>query len=787
MFRISQILGYSLHFGLQAKHFVPYCYLILGSSLLNNAGSLSRVTYKFWAAGFLYALVVTSQSTGRPGHGFIGYGIEMYRPACAYGCHDSISAPLNCTDAEMGDDGDMGGMRRLRKRMGDMGGDSMDDDLPSGDGWMVMDPTPACMANNDFYLQTLAYCLKERCLDVPVSELEEYWALNVAGRKTDQPAPKESYQEALAAITTTPSRELNNSMVLNYTAVVSDEQYIPNYYADLNFEGSEQTHERYGLVIFLTGAFIPIGLSLLRLLPWPVSWVSLFDAYFIDPPVFGSRHASPLWGLGIVPTRGQALFIGYLWLVNIVLSAVGYNPIWPHAWYTSLNKEVTNYVSNRLGLLSFANLPLVVLYAGRNNVLLLLTNWSHTTFLLLHRWIAFICMLQAVLHSAIYLQVYTHFTGYDYESDSQLPYWYWGIIGTLALAILIPASIQPLRQRFYQIFHAIHIAFSILALIGCYLHIYYRFNRQWGYETWVYIAVGVWVFDRLVRIARTVRGGIKRAYVTPIDDEYFRVDIPGITATGHVYLHFPTISTWRIWENHPFSVAGITRGIQAEIQHEVPTAVEGKEPEASETSRSISPPSPPAQLVSGFQDRIGTTFFIRKSQTGLTSRLMASGSHQAVVPVLLEASYPSSSVLKDHHIAPTSSIPHVLLIAGGVGITAILPYVDDISSVLPVIGSRKLYWGVRTLPLVDAVENMLGQMNEGSKGGRRWGRVEVTLSVADRFNLQSLLESELCGKQGGTTVVVCGPPEMADEVRCIVSGLSRHGVVTRLIVESFSW
>ncbi|KAI0387359.1 ferric-chelate reductase [Hypomontagnella monticulosa] len=746
---------------------------------------------------------------GRPGYGFIGYGINMYEPPCAYACHDTISAPLNCTGDDMGGDnsmegmGDMEdmegmdgmdgmegmeGMRRVRKRMGDMGGDSPTEDLPYGDGWMVMDPTPACMAHNDFYLQTLAYCMKMRCPDIPVSELEEFWALNVAGRQVDQPAPKESYQEALAAITTTPTRDLNNSAHLNYTAIVTDEQFIPNYNADWNFGDTERTHERYGLIVFLTGAFIPIGLSLLRLLPWPDSWVSRFNAYVIDPPLFGSKHASPLWGLGIVPTRGQALFILYLWFINILLSAIGINPVWPHSWYGSLREETTGYVGSRLGLLSFANLPLAVLYAGRNNILLLVTNWSHSTFLLLHRWIAFICMLEAVLHSAIYLGIYTIFPGYDHASESQLPYWYWGIIGTLALAIMIPASIQPVREKFYQVFHATHIVFSILSLIGCYLHIYYRFDRQWGYETWVYIAVGIWVFDRVARVARvarTIRSGVKRAYVTLIDDEYFRIDIPDVIATGHVYLHFPTISTWRIWESHPFSVAGITRGIVAESHDDTPIP-EAKSSNASDTSHNRSQ-SPPLRSASKSSGKICTTFFIRKTPTGLTSLLTSSDAQQKGLPVLLEASYPSTSLLHDKHIAPLSSLPNVLFVAGGVGITAILPYIDEVNSIMPATGSRKLYWGVRTLPLVHAVESMLEEKQEKSASIRRWGCVDVTLSVGERFNLQFVLESELRGNQGGTTVIVCGPAGMADEVRYAVSGLSRHGVVTKLVMESFSW
>lgn len=139
-------------------------------------------------------------------------------------------------------------------------------------------------------------------------------------------------------------------------------------------------------------------------------------------------------------------------------------------------------VANRLGLLSFANLPLVFLYAGRINILIWITDWSHSTFLLLHRWIAGIATLQAILHSAVYLYVYVK--AGTHSAESKLPYWYWGIIATLGMFILFPSSILPIRKKFYELFLAWHVIISILIVVGCYYHIIFEFSHQWGYETW---------------------------------------------------------------------------------------------------------------------------------------------------------------------------------------------------------------------------------------------------------------------------------------------------------------
>lgn len=219
-----------------------------------------------------------------------------------HACKDSISAALNCSRSEMeGMDGMEGMAMKMKKRsdevmakrMSSMEGDGSGAEFPSGDGWAVISPTPLCKTENDFYLQTLALCMHTRCPDVGVADLELFWVMNVAGRLMEQPVPKQSYSVSLAAATSAnASRELHNSAVLDYAAVVTDKQWIPNYNADTNFEWVEVNHSKYGLVLFLSGTVIPIGFSLLlRLLPWPATWVTRANALLVDSPLLGKRHA----------------------------------------------------------------------------------------------------------------------------------------------------------------------------------------------------------------------------------------------------------------------------------------------------------------------------------------------------------------------------------------------------------------------------------------------------------------------------------------------------------------
>ena len=382
----------------------------------------------------------------------------------------------------------------------------------------------------------------------------------------------------------------------------------------------------------------------------PRSLASRLNAYLNYPPALGSRHSVPILNLFIMPTRGQSIFLFYLIAINIILCSVGYESRQPNSWFATSTQEIRSLVGNRTGALSLVNLALAVLYAGRNNLLISLTDWSQTTYLLLHRWVAGISTIQAIIHSIIYL--WNYLESGEHATEAKLDYWVWGVIATLGMTILIPTSILPIRQKFYELFLVWHVLLSFFSILGCYLHIYLRFERQWGYDLWMYIVFAFWGFDRLARITRVARNGVCKAQVTVIDEDYIRLDIPGITGEGQAYLYFPTL-TWRVWENHPFSIAG---GV---LHHNAPvrsTAADGKTMLSSSSASSAhATPSPdiektpnltitatptpttPTLNTSKPTTTLNLTFIIR-THTGTTSLLRSRSS----LPVLVESSYSGS-------------------------------------------------------------------------------------------------------------------------------------------------
>lgn len=232
-------------------------------------------------------------------------------------------------------------------------------------------------------------------------------------------------------------------------------------------------------MLIFTTALIPVACSLLRFVPLRRNLRSRLNATLVYSSFYSSTR-KPFFSVISVPEKLVTYFLGYIWIVNIVLCAVDFHSKQPNSWYATTSVEVSTYVANRFGVLSFANIAVSVLFAGRNNILLWLTSWNYATFLRIHRWVAFISVLQACLHSIIYLWIYTANEGYNYSEASKIPYWYWGVIATLSMTLLIPLSLVYFRRRFYELFLALRIVVSVLALVGCYLHIYLRFEHQWG-------------------------------------------------------------------------------------------------------------------------------------------------------------------------------------------------------------------------------------------------------------------------------------------------------------------
>ncbi|KAJ4018756.1 hypothetical protein NW752_005884 [Fusarium irregulare] len=656
-------------------------------------------------------------------------------------------------------------------------------------------PSAACFGNDTPYLTSIAWCISSYCPKTTKPyKIEYFWGAKMIYLAE---SIKYSYAEALAEVDSkNPPKPMSpEAMVLNRTISIDDATYESYLNSVKGYVDLGSIESRYSLLAFLSCVAIPIGFSLFRFLPIPKSIRSKFYTYIIDPPAWGRRHAVPTLGLGIVPTRGQALFILYIIGINALATFDGYPRYTPNAYFPDRRYELMRHIGNRAGIIAFANVPIIMLYAGRNSLLLRLTNWSYSTFILLHRWVAMVCVVQVILHSLMWLQIMVE--AHSHAEVVKVLYWQWGIVGTLAFSLLLPFSILPFRRALYEIFLILHIVFAVVVLVGSWYHIWYLFEDTSGFELWLIIAIAIWGYERVLRIVRFSRHGIKKAYVTRVDDKYLRIDIPNVDADGHCFIYFPTLS-WRVWENHPFSIVNCTRG----HMKEEPTVSSSSSQTGNETKNAVTSAqaslskelgavavNSPTNLAENSVAKSGITLFV-SVERGLTSKLPKKADTGIPLSILVESSYGHEDPTR---FQPTTEYPNTLCIAGGVGVTAVLPALQSpVSIYARSRGTSKLYWGIKNRNLVDAVKGMIvSQENyreeEGDGRASDWGHFEAHVTIGSRMDIKQVLATELENAEGGTTVIVCGPLQMCDDARYVCAGLARHGAVVRYVEESFSW
>lgn len=668
---------------------------------------------------------------GRPRDGLVGFSFKLYDPACASACQGVFRKnPIFCTDEASFK---MTGMSHGSSEMGGM-------DTPPN---YTLTPSAACLATAKDFLTSEAWCVHEKCTGVPVWKLERWWKDYVVGNFESDPPPSLSYGAALALVSSTPAYTCTKGTNMNGTCLPHEKTWNARYIAIDKYNVVSAQHEYFGLVVFLSTIGIPIVFSLLRFAPFPRRWASKLNAYFIYPSLLRSWRKSLVGTvLDDPPTRGQALFISYMIVINLFLSCFTFK-IYPEGYgyfYIDGPDQIMGNLSNRLGILSFANFGILVLFSSRNNVLLWVTDWKHSTFVLFHRWAGRLAILEAILHSVIFLRAYI--VNGKLSTEQVLPYWWWGCIGTIAASLLLPLSVPIVRQRRYELFLITHIALSILVFLGSWYHIYFEYKHQSGYETWLYIVFAIWGFDRLMRPLRALRYGVLTASITPIDQDYIRIDVKGIVATGHVYLYFLHS---RFWESHPFSVASSVVPQRDTSPEESDSSNADVNLEAGDTKSK--------STVTCSLDRAGEpgmVFYLRTLDGG-TKALR----DRSRIKVLVEGSYGKHKDLSNYRT--------LICIAGGVGITACLPYLR----LHP--GNTRLYWGSRSEALVNSLKPLIQNFNP-------------EIRIRQHLDLASILE-----EQGDDyAVVVSGPGSMMDEARDIVSRLARTKHIT-LVTESFSW
>ncbi|KAH8693940.1 putative plasma membrane ferric-chelate reductase [Talaromyces proteolyticus] len=539
-----------------------------------------------------------------------------------------------------------------------------------------------------------------------------------------------------------------------------------------------------------------------------------------------------------LPTRIDTIIILGFWLLTILLTSITYPLSTDNIYWPNPTRQLLRYVADRTGIMAFANLPLLWIFAGRNNIFLWATGWSFATFNLFHRHVAWIATAQAVVHTLAYLILFDQTSSNKLRKQVSKTYIIWGATATVAMVMVLPSAIKWIRNKSYEFFLLVHIVLSVVTIVGCFYHIII-FEDE-GYEYYLWPVVAIWCSDRILRLIRMIycnfyahcrRAKLKCTSSTALYDKTSNVIrlevIPGSssfqpTASSYYYLYQPF--RFRGWENHPFTLGSWKYIDNGELESR--NKQQALNPDESTDGSQIpllsssdheheSPLSKQSEITVQQPNLI---FWIRPYDgwtRSLRDQCLKSMDRTIHPTILLEGPYGEPF--------PIDNYDSVLLIAGGTGIACAVPYIkqhnhhsvmSDYDKTETPRRDIRLVWAARESSFIIDVatrelQNELisceefsasfystsaGLRNQRFKipSNHNLGTADIDLDIqAGRPNLRELVlehAREASDTQRSAVVLVSGPTTMADEARAAVQHAIRRGY--RRIAfkeESFSW
>ncbi|THH02456.1 hypothetical protein EW026_g465 [Hermanssonia centrifuga] len=350
------------------------------------------------------------------------------------------------------------------------------------------------------------------------------------------------------------------------------------------------------------------------------SWRRIPAAFASAFRVAAFRLNVPI-GPGSVASVAELLFIfGYIAAIFVLLL---------------VNTEGLNdwFFEDRAAHLASCQLPLIVALAGKNNIISFFTGVSHEKLNILHRAAARTCLILLWIHA-----ISRASSGLPEKFDFTHGWMRCGATGLSAFTLATILSLRPIRNAFFEFFLVSHIALIGIFLVAGYIH-----TRDPGFGHYIWPALVVWAFDRVLRATRLLwnnRVGISKdaasslATVELLSSDTVRLTLrrrfnwkPG----QHAYIILPTVSDLPS-EAHPFTIASI------------PNPLDGSQ---------------------GAQEK--DVVFLIRGRTGFTGRLRDHANDNGIctVPAYVDGPYGCPPDLTKYTTC--------ILIAGGSGVSYTLP------------------------------------------------------------------------------------------------------------------
>ncbi|KAI0619252.1 ferric reductase like transmembrane component [Pyrenophora tritici-repentis] len=529
----------------------------------------------------------------------------------------------------------------------------------------------------------------------------------------------------------------------------------------------------------------------------PQAWLR---RYLTIPATFGTHCSQPYVGCTI-PPRVQSLTIALFVVLNLVLCSCSYRFTEGNLYWPKKSAQFLRFVSDRTGIISLANFPLMWLFGMRNDVLIWMTGWGFGTYNAFHRWVARVATLQAVVHSLGYTLMILSGEGWS----SFLVYWtkhyFWnGEIATIAMCALLAFSFYGIRRAHYEMFLVIHIALSIATLWTMYYHVEIFKNGEWNIFIWPCVAI--WVFDRVVRMGRILafsRFPLNTKALVTYDSKsnLIRMEVDGTNnlvapKPGTYYYIHVLDDVLYAHQNHPFTLAHVLEDVDG-------SSIMPLSP-ITDRSTPLSPSSDAGGeldelLASKTPNASSTLVFFIRPYDGFTSRIKSHCLlHPTKLRVLIEGPY--------GHTVPLQNFTNILFMVGGTGIAVPLSHLASILSSSSHVQSVKIVWAVREYAALVAafrdfrvllsderLELEVHVTREEAKDDVLDEDMKSVRIMSHRPNVHTTIEetAQEAGQQR-LAIVACGPALMADQARkASVEMLGRGHCGVEYFEESFKW
>jgi len=259
------------------------------------------------------------------------------------------------------------------------------------------------------------------------------------------------------------------------------------------------------------------------------------------------------WRFYLPPIGPVTMMVGYIVLIVVC------------CFYRFNTKDFLQWedIGYRCGFIAVSQTPLIVLLAGKRNLIGFFPGVGYERLNWLHRWVARSMLFTVLIHMGFWM---TEWAKFDYimikiKGDVLTQR---GIAAGSILAWIVVSSLGPIRSLSYEFFVVQHIISYIGLLVAIYLHVPVE-NQQW-----VWIPLTFWLFDRLIRagylaynnlgIMHKNSNGVLtcRATFEPLDESHTRIAIANPPVTWKAGQHmFLTCHPVAPLTSHPFTIASL--------------------------------------------------------------------------------------------------------------------------------------------------------------------------------------------------------------------------------------